>query len=534
LDQDQKVCRVIRFGFKITELEKTRQALEESEWLWKFALEGAKEGIWDWNIKTNKVFFSRRCKEMLGFSEHEIEDNLAEWESRIHPDDYNRTFEALNSYLRGETNVYDCEHRLRCKDGSYRWIRDRGLIMQRDHQGQPVRAIGTHFDVTERKKMEDRLRQNQEKYCSLYKKTPAMLHSIDPQGRLISVSDQWLEKMGYSRDEVIGRPSIDFLTPASRKYALEKSMPQFLEQGFIKDLAYQMVTKQGKIMDVLLSSVAEYDAQGRIARSLAVITDVSAKKRIEDDLRRSKEDFQAVVQDTPALICRFEPNGKIAYVNQAYYDFFNLSESELVGMNFLDLIPEEQREFVWQKFTSLTPENPVVSYEHQVISPDSQISWQRWTDRAIFNAQGLIEAYQSIGIDITEVVTAKQEIQKKIEEQSLLLDCIPIQMWYLTDIETYGRVNQAHADFLGLPKTALENKKLGEFLDQKAVQVCKQTNQEVFIQKKTIYTQEWLTNWQGEPRLLKVTKTPKLSGLGEVEYIVCSATDITEQYKLNC
>lgn len=132
-----------------------------------------------------------------------------------------------------------------------------------------------------------------------------------------------------------------------------------------------------------------------------------------------------------------------------------------------------------------------------------------------------------------ELVLYKSEIKKKIiesnAEKEMILDTIDTQIWYLKDPETYGKVNQAHADFLGFDKLEIEGKKLSEILNEKEARICNLGNKRVFREKKKIRTQEWIKNKSGNKRLLAVTKNPKLACNGEVEYVVCSAEDITYQ-----
>jgi two-component system, cell cycle sensor histidine kinase and response regulator CckA len=137
------------------------QKLRESDERWQFALEGAGDGVWDWNAQTNEVYFSRSWKAMLGYQEQEIGTSLAEWEKRLHPDDRERTFADLEAHLSGRRPLYTNEHRLLCKDGSYKWILDRGKVLTRTSDGKPLRVIGTHTDITERRRMELQLRHGQ-------------------------------------------------------------------------------------------------------------------------------------------------------------------------------------------------------------------------------------------------------------------------------------------------------------------------------------------------------------------------------------
>jgi len=118
-------------------------------------------------------------------------------------------------------------------------------------------------DIFRRQAAEAALRESEERYRSLYHHTPAMLHSIDTNGRLVSVSDYWLENLGYTRDEVIGRKLTDFFTDSSRRYAEETVIPGFFQTGFCKDIPYRFVKKNGDIIDILLSAVSDRATAGR-------------------------------------------------------------------------------------------------------------------------------------------------------------------------------------------------------------------------------------------------------------------------------
>lgn len=128
--------------------------LKRSEELWKFALEGAGDGVWDWDIKNNIAHFSERYKELFGFTDNEISTSLQAWDDRIHPDDLASMKEAINNYLTGKTVRYQHEHRVICKDKSVKWVLSRGMVISRDRGGNPLRMVGTHADITERKLLE--------------------------------------------------------------------------------------------------------------------------------------------------------------------------------------------------------------------------------------------------------------------------------------------------------------------------------------------------------------------------------------------
>ncbi len=143
----------------ITKRKQSENALKESEFRWKFAIEGSGDGVWDWNIQTNEAKYSKRWKEMLGYTEDGILPTNDQWLTRIHPDDLLIVAEKMQAYLGGKTEIYVVEYRLRCKDNSYKWILGRGMIVSYDVDAKPLRMIGTHTDITERKQMEEQVRQ---------------------------------------------------------------------------------------------------------------------------------------------------------------------------------------------------------------------------------------------------------------------------------------------------------------------------------------------------------------------------------------
>ena len=130
---------------------------------------------------------------------------------------------------------------------------------------------------------------------------------------------------------------------------------------------------------------------------------------------------------------------------------------------------------------------------------------------------------------ITERKRVEEALRRKSGEQALLLDNIQTQVWYLTDEETYGAVNKARAEFFGKKNKEMENTKSCDVLSKDEAEICISGNAEVFEKRKQIHTEEWITNAKGEKRLLSIIKSPKLDENGDVEYVVCSAEDITER-----
>lgn len=177
----------------------------------------------------------------------------------------------------------------------------------------------------------------------LYEATPAMLHSIDAEGRLLMVSDRWLERLGYTRDAVIGRPSTDFLTAASRHHAEEHVLPRFFREGRCEDVSYQMVARSGALLDVEMTAVLERDAAGRILRSIAVMEDVTARLAAERALRDGEARYRLLADATSDVITQLDLGLVRRYVSPACRRVLGYEPEELTGATPIVLLHPEDR-----------------------------------------------------------------------------------------------------------------------------------------------------------------------------------------------
>jgi len=175
------------FNGLLEAIQRQSEELKQSEFRWKFALEGTGDGLWDWDMQKNVIFFSKTWKEMLGYSEQDIGNSLDEWEKRVHPKDKPEVLKILQTHLDGKTPFYVSEHRLLCKTGGYKWILDRGLTVNRDAAGKPLRMIGIHTDITERKL--------QEEYKNLRNQILEMLASGEPMEATLLAMLTGIEKL---------------------------------------------------------------------------------------------------------------------------------------------------------------------------------------------------------------------------------------------------------------------------------------------------------------------------------------------------
>jgi PAS domain S-box-containing protein len=164
-DNDGEVVAICGVSTDITTQKRREKELQRLKERFELAVEGANLGVWDWDMQTDEVEFNQRWARMLGYSLEDIDPHLEEWERRVHPDDIGRVENALDAHIAGETALYDTEHRMKTANGDWKWIRDIGNIAERDEDGEPLRAVGIHLDIDERKEYEwtlERQRDNLE------------------------------------------------------------------------------------------------------------------------------------------------------------------------------------------------------------------------------------------------------------------------------------------------------------------------------------------------------------------------------------
>ncbi len=241
---------------------------------------------------------------------------------------------------------------------------------------------------------------------------PAMMHSIDEAGLLVWVSDAWLAKLGYSRQEAIGRPSTDFLTTESRERAVKAEIPEFFRSGHYENVQYQIVKKDGGVLDVLVSAVLQDDLSGSGRVSIAVVTDITALVETKRLLRESEAGYRGLVEDQSELVSLATPAGELSYVNAAHAAFHGKPAEEMIGRSLFEFVPEGERAAVEDHWRRVCATRDGLSGENRVVLPTGETRWIAWTNRALFDAEGRVRAIHSVGRDIQQRIEAERRLQE--------------------------------------------------------------------------------------------------------------------------
>ncbi|MBE9222506.1 PAS domain S-box protein [Cyanobacterium stanieri LEGE 03274] len=320
----------------ITERKKNELALIESEARWQLAVEGSGDGTWDWNPQTDEVHFSRQWKRMLGYEDWEISDRLQEWSDRVHPDDLKSCYRDIERYLKGETPIYQNEHRLKCKNGQYKWILDRGQVIERDSHGRPSRFIGTHSDIDYRKIIEVALKESEKKFRILVNNAPVGIFQTDEQGLCHYVNPQWLKMTGMTYNEAMEVGWAKALHPEDKERVFEEWHNSIINNiPFVS--TYRFINqKNHKVCWVSGNGVTIKNEEGKVTGYFGTILDITA-------LKNSEEKYRRIVETTTEGIWMIDKNGNTNFVNAQMGEMLGYSAEEMLGKPLFYFMDQEAK-----------------------------------------------------------------------------------------------------------------------------------------------------------------------------------------------
>ena len=292
--QDETIYAAAR---DITERKDIESALQESKERWQLALRGANDGIWDWNLVTNEVFFSQRWKEMLGYQEDEIQNNLEEWSKRVHPEDIDGVNKLIQEHFAHKTPFYISEHRVLGKDGSYKWILDRGQALW-DETGKVMRMAGSHTDITDRKQAELELKQERDFTKAILDTVGALVTVLDRDGRIVSFNHTCEEITGYSFDQVQGKKFWDLFILAEEQNATKAVFRQLLAGQLPNQHENYLLARDGSRHLIAWSNTALFDSQGKVEFIIATGIDVTQQRQIQNKLEHQYRQSQLLADIT--------------------------------------------------------------------------------------------------------------------------------------------------------------------------------------------------------------------------------------------
>ncbi len=267
---------------EIVERKKVEHALRQSERRMQLALEGANLGLWDWNIKTGELIVNARFAEIIGYTIDEIEPTIDFWERLIHPEDYEEVMGALKAHIEGKISFYVSEHRLQTKTGGWKWVLARGKVVEKDKEGRPDRATGTHLDIHNRKRIEEEMvRIRKAVACS----SDAISITSD-EGGFYYCNEAFFNLFAYTAEE-LNQPG-DLLSLFVHPDEGLKIL-QGMKRGFGWKGEVEIRSKNGGVIPVYVRANTIKDEMDEMIGFVWTHTDISERKNVVAELKQAKQ-----------------------------------------------------------------------------------------------------------------------------------------------------------------------------------------------------------------------------------------------------
>ncbi|MDH4185935.1 MAG: PAS domain S-box protein [Nitrospira sp.] len=386
------------------------QTVLQNESRWTYAFEGNGDGVWDWDLVTGTVFFSDRWKNILGYEPADIGATMDEWLSRIHPDDLSVAKSTLDHHIQRHVPVYSHEHRMRHKDGSYRWIQCRGKVISRHINGNALRMVGTHTDISDRKQTDAAMQASEERLRLVIQGTNDGIWDWNMHTHALFTSARWKEILGYQEDEVSDHDSafFDLLHPDDQA-PVSRELTRHFEEHVPYALEIRMRHKDGRYRWLLTRGEAVRDADGHPQRMVGSLTDIDSRKEAEERAQATQTLLSAIVDNLPSMVfVKDAASLRFVQFNTAGEQLTGYSRNDIIGKNDHDFFPAPQADgFTQQDRAVLTSGERADIQEEELQTKEHGIRLLSTKKIPIYAADGTPQYLLGISEDIT--------IQKQME-----------------------------------------------------------------------------------------------------------------------
>ncbi|MEG4074988.1 PAS domain S-box protein [Microcoleus sp. Pol14C2] len=413
----------------LTEIKRTESALKLSQERLQLAVSGSSLGLWDWNIATGETYFDFHWKSMLGYAEIEIENNLKSWEKLLHPDDRVKVMKSLNSYLEGETNIYEVEFRMLNKAGNWQWILAMGKIVEYDEWGAPLRMTGTHKDISARVAAEAEktqliasLQLSAEQLQTAQRIARIGNWEFDMEAGIITWSEELFRVYGR---ELNRAPTMEELLEQIHrddKERFSQVVQNAMTEGTAYDIDHRIYFSSGEIRHVNAKGQSVKNEFGQVVRLFGTAMDISHRKKAEIALQESEQRFRAVFEQAAIGIVKVWPDGQLLNANQGFCNIVGYSELELKSRNVGAIShPEDVAADVESRDRLLAGEIFNYSIEKRFIRKDGSLVWTNMTVSLVREVFG--EPSYVIGVieDISARKIAEAILRQQLKRERLVV-----------------------------------------------------------------------------------------------------------------
>jgi PAS domain S-box-containing protein len=420
ISPDSDEITAIAIGQDVTVRKQAEESLKKSESRYGLATAAARVGVWEWDIRTGEFYLDANIKAILGYHDDEIPNDLEKWTDYVHPDDRAPVMEAAQAHLDGKTPEYVFEHRMLHKDGSIRWIFVRGKAI-RDESGRIIRLVGTDTDITERKQIEDILRETERRFRELTELLPQTIFEIDTEGYITFANRFGLEFTGYSQEDIDNGLNIVQLFDPEYGEILKSNLQKRLRGESTEGNEYVLISKDGGRYPVISYS-SPIIRDGEAVGLRGVLMDISRHKKIESELKK----FKTISDKASYGAAIVDVNGRLIYINECYAKMHGYSPDEILSTHFSIFYNEEQMLDVNRLYEFLIANGSFSAEKVWHTRKDGTVFPTLMSATAIKDDDGKPIFLSATVIDITELDMVQKALTDSEQRFKKQYDSIPV------------------------------------------------------------------------------------------------------------
>ncbi|MFP4306145.1 MAG: PAS domain S-box protein [Desulfococcaceae bacterium] len=425
------------------------EALRKSRERLDLALRGTRAGLWELDLRADKIRIDERAAKMVGYQLNELKPVAsAEWLQFCHPEDAPTMDAALRDCLEGISRFLEIECRVQHKDGHWVWVSDRGMVVEWDEDGTPIRMAGTAIDIGDKKSAELALQRNRDLLANAERLAGVGSWEWNIPSDRWEFSENWRRIHGVCAESLTSGELIQIAHPEDAP-AIRDAFREALEETGVYEIRHRIRrADDGEIRHILACGELERTADGRPRRLSGAAQDVTEKARIETALRQSETEYRMIVENQADLVVKVDPEGRFLFVSPSYCRLFGKSRDELLGQTFMPLVHEADREATAEAMKALFRPPHEAFIEQRAMTRDGW-RWLSWSDKAILNESGEVSEIVGVGRDITYRKKAEADLRESESRYRALFDNAPLGMFTSSPEGRFTAVNQALADMLG-------------------------------------------------------------------------------------
>jgi PAS domain S-box-containing protein len=540
-------------------------SLRQSEVRLSLALEAAQMGIWDWDLHTGTITWSRGHEELFGLAPGGFDGRYETFDACLHPDDRAALHQSEQQAI-AIHGIYYNEYRVVWPDGSIHWIEGRGQAFY-DATGQAVRMTGTVMDISDRKQTAASLQQSQQQYRTLAEAAPVGIFWADAAGNALYVNERWCKITQLASAAAQGSGWANALHPDDHDRVCT-AWQQAVQTQQVFQAEYRLQRPDGTIIWVFGQAIAETDLTGQVTGYVGTITDITARKQAEDALRCSEEKFRIAFEQSPVAIALVGLDGQFLKLNQVYSQLFDYTLDELMTMTFVELthpddlalamahteqlVSGEIADFQLEKryfhktgriIYGLLNVALVTDAHGQPLHAIEQIvdiTPRKQAEQALQQANTLLEMrvaertanLTQVNRQLQQELQERQKVEQKLRHnQGLLQAIVDNSPAFIYIQDQTGRIllaNRQYADLFHLTPEQLVGRYQQDILPHPLADHCATHTQAILATSEPIAVEEVVDTEQGLHTYWLI-KFPLFNAVGQL-YAICGiATDITER-----